>query len=384
MGWKALRGDLSTRRARPAPQVRFKGDLESQMQQARVLMHGGNFDAADALMEQIQRKWPKARHRLDYYRIDRRLLAGDVSPEFWHDAWPISKRTLVRREMPLTAPLWDGEPIPGQTLLIWTWANLGLGDLIQWARILAAAKQQSQAHVVLEVLLGMTRLLRTLQGPDALVELGEEPVACDAQCPLLLLLGIVPLTPTILAGCPYLAAEPEVVSNWAPTFADRATVHIGLHWQAETRHVTGPSRSLRLADLAPIFDLPHTRFYSLQYDGSNEFKSYPEVVDLGHVDHPNERFVETAGIMQHLDLVLATDSALGHVAGALGVPCWLLMRTLHDPRWGALQCETPWYPAHRLRSAVHAMSWAELVEDLRDELQGVVPRVLARRGIVCD
>ena len=92
------------------------------------------------------------------------MLAGDTSPEVWREAQWVAKRYGMHKQRQFAAPLWDGQPIPGKTLLVWAGVGLGLGDLIQWSRLLHAAKVQSQATVILEVLPGMRRLFTTLQG----------------------------------------------------------------------------------------------------------------------------------------------------------------------------------------------------------------------------
>ena len=164
-------------------------------------------------------------------------------------------------------------------------------------------------------------------GVDAILEPPLPTEGFEAQCPVTWLPAIpsCELTPARLSGVPYLCAEDDAVQRWAPTFADRSVVHVGLHWRADVAHVAGQQRSLRLSDLAPLFEIAGARFYSVQDNGGDELKAYPEVADLGHVDHPGARFVETPAVMKHLDLLIACDSGPAHVAGALGCPVWLLL-----------------------------------------------------------
>jgi hypothetical protein len=198
--------------------------------------------------------------------------------------------------------------------------GMGAGDVVQMARLVAVVKAQSQATVMLAVPAGMTRLFSSLRGVDAIVEPPLPTGGFETQCPIPLRPSLpgCEWTPERLAVVPYLFADDEAVKRWAPAFADRSTVHIGLHWRAVGSDVLGRQRSLSLSGLAPLLGTPRARFYSLQYNGGDELKASPEVVDLGHVDHPGERFVKTAAVMQHLDLLIACDSGPAHVAGHWG------------------------------------------------------------------
>jgi Glycosyltransferase family 9 (heptosyltransferase) len=88
-----------------------------------------------------------------------------------------------------------------------------------------------------------------------------------------------------------------------------------------------------LVDLGPLFDVEGVRFYSLQYGAQEEVKQYPQIIDLGNVDDPSEKFVQSAAIVSCLDLVVCCDSSIGHLAGALGKPCRVLLALSHDPKW---------------------------------------------------
>jgi len=124
----------------------------------------------------------------------------------------------------------------------------------------------------------------------------------------------------------------------------------------------------------------------LQYNGGEELKAYPQVVDLGNVDHPTSRFLHTTGILSHLDLVVACDSSVGHLAGAVGTPTFLMLPFAYDPRWGARRFTTKWYPGTTLfqckapgakhvvrsqRAGLDEDPWPEVVEEVRATLEAV-------------
>jgi hypothetical protein len=188
--------------------------------------------------------------------------------------------------------------------------------------------------------------------------------------------AIVPLTPEVLRGGPYLTPEPEVVARWSPSFQDRSVLHVGLHWQAEAKHLTGKARSIALSDVSPLFEVPRTKFYSLQPKSTGELAAFPMVTNLGNEDEPGARFVQTAGIISCLDLVICCDSSIGHLSGAIGVPVWMLLGFARDPMWGLDPDDTPWYPAHRLFSQHYPDrgpdQWLDVITEVRDELAMLV------------
>jgi hypothetical protein len=318
-------------------------------------------------------------------REDVLMFSGDVSAAIWR-GW------LRTRKWPFPQPKWTGEPIPGQTILLWEDYDLGprsfgLGDTTQMIRLASMVKAQSQARVIVGVPKGMSRLCAGLPGADAILEPPFPTEGFDVQCPL----SVIPMLPgceltpeRLSALVPYLFAEDEAVQRWAPTFADKSKIHVGLHYRADPNHQDPKQlRSVPLSALEPLFSLEGVQFYSLQYHGGDELKDYPGVVDLGNIDDPAERFVETAGVMRNLDLVIGTDSGPCHVAGALGVKVWMLISlAAYDARWG-LKMQTPWYPNHlllRQKPAGDLRDWHEVVWNLRDVLESDIKRGSYRRS----
>jgi hypothetical protein len=169
------------------------------------------------------------------------------------------------------------------------------------------------------------------------------PEDLDAHCPFEWLTAVVAVTKDLLEGCPYLFPEPERVAHWAPTCANPDVLHMGLHWIADQQHSNAGIRTMRLADLAPLFELRRIRWYSLQKGAAPEVAAYPEVIDLGEVDAPDAKFVETAAIVSQLDAVCCIDSSIGHLAGALGRRVFMLLPVLADPQWGVANDGQAWW-----------------------------------------
>ena len=279
-------------------------------------------------------------------------------------------------------PLWDGTPMPGETLLLWDVdtkprratgpGGFGLGDIVQLSRMVAPVKAHSQAaQVIIQVPKALAPLMRSLSGPDLIVDHVPDS-GFDKQLPLVLTPSIVRLTDEIFGSVPYLDASPEAIERWAPMFADGRFPHIGLHYAADPQHQSARERSIPLKDLAPLFEVPGTRWYSLQRGASAEVAKYPALIDLGDID--TEPFMETAGALHGLDLLIACDSGPAHIAGALGAcPVWVLLNFFFDPRWCACTEETKWYPkTHRLFKQDEPGDWPSVVEQVRYELEEAI------------
>jgi hypothetical protein len=354
-----------------------RGDLEGAENYAWYLAYDGRCDDALKLLDEAQRRFPHDAS-ITRQRANVRRLSGDLSPAVWRDG-----RRGHPAETRFSQPRWIGEPIPGQTLLLWGdfQKAMGIGDLVQMSRLAPMVKAHSQASIMLAVPAGMKRLMSSLGGVDAIVEPPLPLKGFEVQCPIPLIPSFesCALTPAWVSSVvPYLFAEDDAVERWAQTFADRDVLHIGLHWQAVHSDVLGHQWSVPLSALAPLFSLWGTRFYSLQYDGSDELKAYPEVVDLGNIDDPASRFVETAAVMKHLDLLIACDSGPAHVAGACGTKVFLLLPVASDVRWG-LDRKTVWYPGHTLWHDP-GRDWQIPVWEIRDAVERLVyHRSICRR-----
>ena len=252
---------------------------------------------------------------------------------------------------PPGVPPWRGEALAGKTLLIQ--AEQGLGDTIQFCRF-AALAQGEGAHVVLQVQDRLTRLLETLPFPATVIAAQTPPPPCDYHVLLMSLPfhrgGIIP------AHLPYLAAEPERTEAWR-TRIGAAGLKIGISWQGE-RTAGGAEkawdigRSFPLSQFENIAAMPEVRLISLQKnEGVEQLNQLAgmRVETLGDdFDAGEQAFLDTAAAMQSLDLVITADTAIAHLAGALGRPVWLALNHAADWRWLVARQDSPWYPTMQL------------------------------------
>ncbi len=288
--------------------------------------------------------------------------------------WPLyewrKRREQALGVRALPQPLWDGrESLRGRSLLIHT--EQGLGDTIQFARYARLADQWG-ARVTFQVQAPLCRLLATLGPSIQVVPEGRRVVETDLQCALLSFPAVCGTTPdTIPADTPYLQAEPDRVNHWRRRLGPDG-FKVGIHWQGHTGRAD-IGRSFPLRYFQPISALTGVRLVSLQKGhGSEQLQSMPQgmrVETLGDAfDAGHDAFLDTAAVLECLDLVITSDTAVAHLAGALGRPVWVVLKKVPDWRWMLERDDTPWYPQARLFRQRVAGSWSEVFSDIRQAL----------------
>jgi hypothetical protein len=286
------------------------------------------------------------------------LLSGDLATGFALYEARFGDPRLRTPPRPLPYPRWSGtEPLAGQRILLH--AEQGLGDTLQFARYVPLVAARG-ATVVLEAPAPLAGLLGQLDGVTAVVARGGPLPDVDWHCPL----GSLPLAfgttlASIPAGVPYLRAEPGDVAGWRAAPGDRRP-RVGLVWAGNPRHRNDRRRSLPLAALAPLARGPW-QLVGLQKDiGLDDAQRLAgwQAIDAG----PRLRdFAATAAALTALDLVVTVDTAVAHLAGALGRPAWVLLPYAPDWRWLLGRADSPWYPTLRLFRQPRPGDWASVV-----------------------
>jgi hypothetical protein len=294
------------------------------------------------------------------------LTLGDFDPGWKEYEWRWKTATFARRRRTLPAPLWLGnEPVGGKTILLH--AEQGFGDTIQFVRY-APSLAERGARVICEVQPELRTLLSGLA--DVVVAAGEPLPAFDLHCPLLSLpLAFRTQIETIPAAVPYLAAPAERLSHWRDRLP-QAGPRAGFVWSGSPSHKNDSNRSIPLERLAPLFDNPPVRCFSLQTElrGSDRdvLRSLSNLVHLG--DDLRD-FADTAAIIALLDVVVTVDTAVAHLAGALGKPVVILLPYAADFRWMRDRADTPWYPTAKLVRQPAFGDWDSVIARLHDELR---------------
>jgi Flp pilus assembly protein TadD len=261
-------------------------------------------------------------------------------------------------------PRWRGEPLAGRTLLIH--AEQGLGDTIQFCRY----PFPQGGTVIFEVQPRIARLLTSLKAAPRIVRAGDPLPPFDLECPLMSLPAISGTTEaTIPADIPYLAAESEAVARWRARLGETG-FRVGVAWQGNAARREDGGRSIRLEHYLPLASVPGVRLISLQKDaGTEQLSPAMKIESLGEdFDSGPDGFIDTAAVMMNLDLVITSDTAVAHLAGALGRPVWVALRTVPDWRFMLQRPDSPWYPTMRLFRQTVRDNWAPVFAAMRDVL----------------
>lgn len=298
-----------------------------------------------------------------------RLLIGDFT-RGWalHESrWLVRDVTSLQRHA--DRPLWLGaEPVAGKTILLH--AEQGYGDTLQFCRYVSLVEARG-ATVVLEVPVALKTLLASLRGVSRIVSEGDPPPQFDLQCPLMSLpLAFGTNIDTVPASVPYLRVDTALRQTWKQRLDKMSRpgrFRVGLAWSGNPRHNNDESRSMLLADLAPLYSL-NASFISLQplvrqRDTSALVQS--DIIDFG----PElASFADTAALVDVLDLVISVDTSVAHLAGALGRQFWVLLPHVPDWRWLLDRMDSPWYPDARLFRQDKPGNWPALIEQVAQSL----------------
>jgi tetratricopeptide (TPR) repeat protein len=272
---------------------------------------------------------------------------------------------------PFRQPGWDGSPLAGRTILLH--AEMGFGDTIMFVRYAALVKRRG-GRVLVEAPAALLRLLRGCPGIDGLVARGEQPPAFDVHAPLMSLPLLFRTTlDTVPAEIPYLSAEPELVQHWGRELPAGPGLRVGIAWQGSITAAGGHLRAIPLRCFAPLGKLEGVRLFSLQKGaGAEQLREvaglFP-ITELGsRLDEQTGAFVDTAAVMMNLDLVVTSDTSIGHLAGALGVRVWVASGYPAEFRWMLEGENSPWYPTLRLFRREAGRGWEPLFEKIAAEL----------------
>jgi hypothetical protein len=192
----------------------------------------------------------------------------------------------------------------------------------------------------------------------------------DFRCPLLSLPLALGLTePSLAARVPYLSATPEKLGTWEARLGQRDCVRIGIAWSGSTLNKTNRKRSMELARLLPLA-VSGSKLYSLQKEIPAEDQKVLQESD--RIVHFGSDFADTAALVSLMDVVISVDSAIAHLAGALGRPVWIMLPFAPDWRWLLDRDDSPWYPTAKLYRQPRIGDWDSVIGKLRESLAELV------------
>lgn len=293
------------------------------------------------------------------------LVTGDFKRGFAEYEWRFRREGRSERPegLALGIPRWSGEDLTGKTILITL--EQGLGDAIHFVRF-AEALAKRGARVVWEAVPTLAPLLATAAGIDTVVAPGTPVKEAAYYLPLMSLPHILGVSlADIPARVPYLSVPKGAVCS----IPEGKGLRVGLVWRGNPQHENDRRRSLPLEQLAPLGDVANVSFYSLQVgDAQGELAAAPWAARINDLAPSLKDFAATAAAIAALDLVISVDTAVAHVAGALGKNVWVPIPPGNDWRWLSQRADSPWYPTLKLFRQPRGRDWKPTVNALVREL----------------
>jgi hypothetical protein len=306
-----------------------------------------------------------ARHNLALHLLQQ----GDFERGWVEHEWRWRTPSLASQRRDFPQPHWQGEAIPGKTILLH--AEQGAGDTIQFVRYAPLVLARG-ARVIVECQPELVSLFSHSM-PDVTV-IGKDGTLpeFDCHCPMMSLpLAMATRLENLPATTPYLSAEPDAMDGWRSRFSG-ASLNVGVVWRGNPSYLNDKQRSVDAQLLEPLADIPGVRLVSLQKGGPITGASSLLLARCDDAAPDLTNYAATAAAIMALDLVISVDTAVAHLAGALGKPVWVLLPNPSDWRWGFEGETSPWYPTMRLFRQKVPGQWNEVFQAVSASLQACV------------
>jgi tetratricopeptide (TPR) repeat protein len=326
-----------------------------------ALLEAGRPDEAIPLLDQAVSARPEL--PIAHFSLALALLVtGEWKRGFEEYEWRLRTDCGQPSLRPYEQPRLTGLPPKGST--VYLYAEQGFGDAIQFIRY-AHLLAEHQIHVIVECRQELFRFMQMVQGVGEVIVRGEQAPRFDFHAPLLSLPLIFQSTPTdVPANVPYVHVGHDLRRKWAKNLAELPRGRkIGLAWSGNPKNSVDPRRSVPAEELMEVLTGTNGVLVNLQKDGD------PAPVGMADWTGSIQDFADTAALIEQLDLVISVDTAVAHLAGALGKPVWTLVQYAPDWRWMLRRTDTPWYPTMRLFRQIHPTSWHTTLGALRIAVQ---------------
>jgi len=332
-----------------------------------TLHHAGQYDEGIAVLRRAVALAPNHANAHSGLGI-LLLMRGDLGEGWDEYEWRLQSSEVMGPRFPQRP--WRGESLAGRH--IYVQAEQGFGDTIQFARYLPMLEARA-GRVSLRVHQSLLTLMReSLPGIEVLGDRGTRAAPIDCECALLRLARMFKTRlETIPATVPYLRPPPEIAERWRARLGAMEGLKVGVVWAGRPEHVNDFRRSVDLATLAPLLRVPGVSFVSLQVGPAAALLGATGAPKIAQILPEHADFAETAGAIAALDLVIAVDTSVAHLAGALAKPIWVLLPSVTDWRWLIGREDNPWYPTMRLFRQQEGESWTDVIARLAAELDAV-------------
>ena len=347
--------------------IELKPDFaEAYANLGSTLKDQGNLDGAVAAYEKAIALQPD-NPRIDWNLALVLLLKGDYE-RGWRGFESRPNTELYRFDR----PRWDGTPLDGRTILVCL--EQGFGDVIQFVRFVPRLVQLGGRVIAL----GRPALRRLLEGQCGIsqyVSIIEPLPPFDCYTMLLSLAGLFRISVSDLsATTPYLQADAKLLERWESRVGRAGhALRVGLVWAGNPNHSNDRNRSVPLHSISEHLAMPGVQYYSLQKDASaSDIAAQATALEIVDLTDQIEDFADTAALISNLDLVIACDTSVAHLAGAIGKPVWILLTLAPDWRWMLGRLDSVWYLSARLFRQTAPGDWNTPLKEIRKELSDLV------------
>jgi len=344
-------------------------DVEILFKQGLALLEAGRHAEMLKPMQRAQQLEPG--HRKAGFGVAMSLLSTGNFAAGWKAFEIRRKFPEAMIEEPYPEKRWRGQPIDGKLLV---GSEQGIGDMIQFIRFIRHARKLC-GRLVLQAPDNVRELFATAEGVDAVIPTKPFPTEFQAYIPMLSLPGALAQDVSLhRVEVPYLKV-PKQKMTWAQELLQplRKQFRIGIVWAGNPNYIRDQSRSIPFEFFLDLFEVPNIALVSLQYGERNKDMKASKVGALIHDlgKHLNT-FSETAAIVSQLDLVISCDSAVAHLAGALGKPVWVLTEHNVSWRWIEQPHAPTWYPTTRVFRQTPEKNWDEVMRRVVCALKALV------------
>jgi tetratricopeptide (TPR) repeat protein len=349
---------------------------EALYNRAATLEELQRYDEAIATYEQVPQDDPNYQSaRWNTALANLKLGNLEAGWRQYEQRWETEQMHKTQRHF--SQPLWLGkESLLGKTILLHS--EQGFGDTLQFVRYIPLLTERG-ARVILQVQPALKPLLAKFKGLTGLLATGEQTPPFDLHCPLMSLpLALETFALEDIPNRTYLSADPVKSESWRVRLGDKYKPRVGLVWSGSNPRANSPAtkrldavRSVPFAALSPLLQNDSVDYYSLQVSDNAlmQLRTHGDGKRVADYSRDLQDFSDTAALIDNLDLVISVDTAVAHLAGALGKPVWLLNRYNPDWRWLLERSDSPWYPSMRIFRQSKAGDWSDVIRQVQAELQ---------------
>jgi tetratricopeptide (TPR) repeat protein len=299
------------------------------------------------------------------------LLSGDMAEGWKEYEWRFRTNDKVNPLRQFSAPRWGGdESIKGKTIFIYT--EQGFGDAIQFIRYVPLLVDRG-AKVVVECQPALADLFKSVRGLSSVVCKGDPLPQFDTFSPLLSLPMCFGTTPETIPGTvPFVSVSDRLRAKWKHKLAASSSkLKAGLVWTGSIAHLNDRNRSCPVESLKPLLMLSNVQYVLVQRLEKIDL-TMNQLFGSRIVDYSSEMadFSDATALMVNMDVIITVDTAAAHLAGALGLPVWLMLPFAPDWRWMLDRDDSPWYPTMRLFRQGNIGDWDGVIARVVEELRG--------------